>query len=116
MFAVCQVEGHKDIPGWASSRVFCSVTRTPDELSIVCPQDLVPKEVKAVRGWRSLRVEGELDFTLVGILSSLTSTLSENGISTFAISTYNTDYLLLKESDLDRGVAALREAGHTVTI
>jgi len=62
-----------------------------------------------------LRVEGKLDFNLVGILSSLTSSLAEVGISVFAISTYDTDYLFVKEGDLDRGVAALQKAGHDVS-
>jgi hypothetical protein len=87
------------------------VTRTPDELSIVCPQEHVPEGVEAVRGWKSLKVEGKLDFTTVGLLSSLTSSLARAGISIFAISTYDTDYLFVKENDLDRGVAALQKSG-----
>ena len=90
------------------------MTRTPDELSIVCPQELVPEGVEAARGWKSLKVEGKLDLTLVGILSSLTSSLARVGISIFAISTYETDYLFIKERDLDRGIAALRNAGHDI--
>jgi hypothetical protein len=75
----------------------------------------VPGEVEAVRGWKSLKVKGKLDFNLVGILSSLTSSLAQVGISVFVISTYDTDYLFIKERDLDRGVAALRKAGHDVS-
>jgi hypothetical protein len=115
LFAVCRLRADEDIPGWALSGSFCSLTRTPDELSIVCPQELVPEEVEAVRGWKSLKVEGKLDFNLVGILSSLTSSLAEEGISIFTISTYDTDYLFVKEKDLDRGVAALGKAGHHVS-
>jgi hypothetical protein len=80
----------------------------------VCPQELVPEGVEAVRGWKSLKVEGKLDFDSVGILSSLTSSLAHVGISIFAVSTYDTDYLFVKEKDLDRGVVALRKAGHDV--
>jgi hypothetical protein len=114
LFAVCRLQADENIPRWALSGSFCSLTRTLDELSIVCPQELVPEEVEAVRGWKSLKVEGKLDFNLVGILSSLTSSLAEVGISIFTISTYDTDYLFVKERDLDRGVAALRKAGHYV--
>jgi hypothetical protein len=74
----------------------------------------VPEGVEAVRGWKSLKVEGKLDFNLVGVLSSLASSLARVGVSTFVISTYETDYLLVKESDLDRAVAALRKAGHDI--
>ena len=114
LFAVCRLRADENVPGWALSGGFCSLTRTPDELSIVCPQELVPEGVEAVRGWKSLKVERKLDLTLVGILSSLTSSLAHVGISIFAISTYETDYLFIKERDLDRGMAALRNAGHDI--
>jgi hypothetical protein len=115
LFAVCRLRADENIPGWALSGSFCSLTRTLDELSVVCSQEVVPEGVKAVRGWKSLKVEGKLDFNLVGILSSLTSSLAEVGISIFTISTYDTDYLFVKERDLDRGVAALRKAGHHIS-
>jgi hypothetical protein len=115
LFAICRLRADESIPGWALSGSFCSLTRTTDELSIVCPQELVPEEVEAVKGWKSLKVEGKLDFNLIGIMSSLSSSLAEVGISIFTISTYDTDYLFVKERDLDRGVAALRKAGHDVS-
>jgi hypothetical protein len=114
LFAVCKLRADENIPSWALPDSFCSITRTPDELSIVCSQERVPAGVQAVRGWRSLKVEGKLDFTLVGILSSLTSSLAHVGIVVFVISTYDTDYVFVKEGDLDRAVAALRNAGHDV--
>jgi uncharacterized protein len=114
LFAVCKLRADESIPSWALCNSFCSLTRTPDELSIVCPQELVPEGVEAVRQWKCLRVEGKLDFGSVGILSSLTSSLAGVGISMFAISTYDTDYLFVRESDLARGVAALLKAGHNV--
>jgi len=113
-FAVCKLRADENIPSWALPDSFCSITRTPDELSILCSQEHVPAGVQAVRGWRSLKVEGKLDFTLVGILSSLTSSLAHVGIVVFVISTYDTDYIFVKDSDLDRAVAALRNAGHDV--
>ena len=113
-FAVCKLRAGENVPSWALSGSFCSLTRTPDEHYIVCSQELVPEGVQAVRGWRSLKVEGKLDFTLVGILSSLTSSLAHVGIVVFVISTYETDYVFVKEGDLDRAVEALRNAGHHV--
>lgn len=114
LFALCKLQADESIPSWALCNSFCSLTRTPEELSIVCPQELVPEGVEAVRQWKSLKVEGKLDFDSVGILSSLTSSLADVGISIFAISTYNTDYLFIRESDLAQGVAALLKAGHNV--
>jgi len=113
-FAVCKLRADENIPSWALSGSFCSLTRAPDELSIVCPQEPVPEGVQAVRGWRSLKVEGKLDFTLVGILSSLTSSLAHVGIVVFVISTYDTDYIFVKDSDLERAAVSLRNNGHVV--
>jgi uncharacterized protein len=113
-FAVCKLRAGEKVPSWSLIGSFSSLTRTPDEVSIVCSQELVPEGIQAVRGWRSLKVEGKLDFTLVGILSSLTSSLAHVGIVVFVISTYDTDYVFVKESELDRAVAALRNAGHDV--
>jgi hypothetical protein len=114
-FAVSRLGADEDIPKWALSGNFSSVTRTPGELSVVCPQELVPEAIEAVKDWKSLRVEGKLSFTLVGILASLTSCLAQVGISIFAISTYDTDYLFVRERDLSRAVAALRRSGHNVS-
>jgi hypothetical protein len=114
LFAVCKLGAEESVPSWALSGRFCSMTRTPDELSIVCPDDLIPKGVEASRGWRLFRVDGKLDFDLVGVVSSLTSALAEVGISVFVISTYDTDYIFMKEESVDRGIAALRRRGHEI--
>jgi hypothetical protein len=91
-----------------------SVTRTPDELSVVCDASAVPDDVRCERGWRCLRVAGAMPFTLVGVLASLTAPIAAAGVGVFALSTFDTDYLLVKESDFARAVEALRTAGHTV--
>jgi hypothetical protein len=114
LYAVCRLDAAEKIPAWALAGGFCSVTRTGDELSIVCSQEVVPEGVAAVKGLKSLKVEGKLPFTLVGVLSSLTSTLAQAGISIFAVSTYETDYLFIKSSDMEKAVAALRNAGHDI--
>jgi len=113
-YAVCRLGAAEEIPAWALADGFFSVTRTRSELSIVCPQEKVPEGVEAVKGWKSFRVEAKLSFDLVGVLSSLTSTLAQASISTFAVSTYETDYLFVKSTDLEKAVAALRNAGHDI--
>lgn len=112
-FAICRLAGDAPIPPWATG-TFVSVTRTTDELSIVCPQGRVPDDVKAERGWRCLRVAGTLGFTEVGVLSALAGPLAGAGIPIFVVSTFDTDYLMIKNEDLSKAATALREAGHDV--
>jgi hypothetical protein len=112
--AVCRLAPDADVPPWAWTGEPASVTRTRDELSIVCRADAVPRDVRAERGWRCLKVQGPLDFALTGILAALTAPLAAAEIALFAVSTYDTDYLLVKAETLDRAVEALRGAGHRV--
>jgi len=114
LVAVCRLSPSIPIPAWASTGQFFSITRTADELSIVCFQDTVPDGVDCERGWRCLRVAGAMPFSVVGVLASLTSPLAEATISIFAISTFDTDYLLVKAEKLDDAVATLRRVGHSV--
>jgi hypothetical protein len=112
-YAVCRLAADAPLPDWAAGDLV-SLTRTGDELSIVCCADCVPDGVRCETGWRVLRVAGVLDFALVGILASLLVPLAEAGISVFALSTFDTDYVLVRETDLARAVQTLREAGHDV--
>jgi hypothetical protein len=91
-----------------------SVTSTPDELSVVCPAEFVPAEASVRRGWRLLTVRGPLEFTLTGIMASLAGALAAAGVSLFAVSTFDTDHILVRAADLDLAIAALTEAGHEV--
>jgi hypothetical protein len=91
-----------------------SITRTAEELSIVSKESVVPSSVRAEGSWRCLRVAGELDFAMTGVLSSLTGPLSVAGIPVFVISTFDTDYLFVRVADFERAASALREAGHSV--
>jgi uncharacterized protein len=106
-FGVCRLECNEEVPGWFLGSEFFSVTKTSEELSIVCSQHIIPHNVKCEKDWCILKVLGPLDFSLVGILASISNILAKNGISIFALSTYDTDYILVKEKDLDNSVAAL---------
>jgi hypothetical protein len=114
--AVCRLDPGTSIPNWAIARSFFSITRTTEELSIVCAQDAVPHGILCERGWRCLRVAGTIPFSVVGILASLTAPLAEAGISVFAISTFNTDHLLVKEKDLAVTVDVLRRQGSVISL
>ncbi len=113
-YAVCRLDRSEATPRWAEGGPFVSVTRTDAEQSIVCPQEAVPSGVVAEKGWRCLRVKGPLGFGMTGILASLAGPLASSGVSIFVLSTYDTDYLLLQERDLERGLHALERAGHAV--
>jgi hypothetical protein len=112
-FAVCKLTPNTPPPAWAfQSSTFYSVTRTDEELSIVCPQDNVPPDVEVSRDWTVLKVQGPLDFSLTGILSSLAQPLAEAEVSIFAVSTFDTDYILVKESQAKHALQVLTQAGH----
>jgi hypothetical protein len=113
-YAVCSMEKNAPVPDWGTRGLFSSVTRTEDELSVVCPEAQVPGGVKKESGWKVLMVEGPLDFSLTGVLASLTAPLAREGISVFALSTYGTDYLLVKEEKLEKAIQALRGEGYEV--
>lgn len=114
VFMVCRLDKDAEIPDWAWADEFVSITKTPEELSIVCRQFDVPKNAKCEKGWRCLKVNGPLDFSCVGVLASLSMPLAKAGVSIFAVSTYDTDYLLVKEKDLERTILVLNQEGHIV--
>ena len=114
--AVCRLDASAPVPAWVTDTAdpLISVTRTPDELSIVVPEAAVPGSVRAETGWRALSVEGPLDLSMTGVLASLAGPLADAGFPVFVVSTYDTDWLLVKEEDLDRTVEVLRAADHHV--
>lgn len=114
--AISRLQSHAPLPGWAVDGPFFSITRTADELSIVCLEEQAPGDVTVERGWRCLKVEGPLDFALTGILADLAGALASADISIFAVSTFDTDYLLVKEETLDGAVETLTVAGHRCEI
>jgi len=113
-FGVCRLNAYEAIPYWALSGSFYAITKTDDELSIVCPQNQIPNSITCEKSWRALKIEGPLDFSLVGILSSIGTILAQHKISLFAISTFDTDYILVKEKDLLRAVDALQSENYLV--
>lgn len=112
--AVCRLDAGAEAPAWATASGFCSVTRANDELSVVCPAEYVPEDVKCERGWRAIGLEGPLDFSLVGVLAGMLAPLAGAGVPVFALSTFDTDYVLVEEGRLDLAVAALRGRGYEV--
>ena len=113
-FAIVHLAAGAPFPRWAVQGNFFSVTRTNDEVSVVCAADQVPKDVKAEAGWRVLKVQGPFALSEIGVLAALAAPLAEAKVSLFAISTFDTDYLLVSEKQLLAAIAALRGAGHRI--
>lgn len=113
-FAVCRLDNTETIPSWSKNGEFFSITKTSEELSIVCAEENIPNDIKCEKHWRVIKIEGPLDFSLIGILASISTTLAQKGISIFAISTYDTDYILVKSKDIDNTISALLSEGHEI--
>lgn len=113
-YGVCRFESGESIPPWSYGEGFVSVTQTEDELSIVCRMDRIPNGIVCEENWRILKVLGPLDFSLVGILSNISKVLADEDISIFAISTYDTDYILIKDSNLEDSIQALEIGGYEI--
>lgn len=113
-YAVCRLNRDAPVPDWATAGLFCSVTRTAEELSVVCPDTLAPERVTKDSGWKVLMIEGPLDLSLTGVLASLAAPLARAEISIFAISTYDTDYLMVKNQQAAEAIQVLRAEGYCV--
>jgi hypothetical protein len=111
-FAICRLSAADPIPPWVTQGTFTSVTRTEEELSIVCLADNVPLQHKPEITWTCLKLEGPFAFSQVGILKSFIDPLVEGSISIFAIATFDTDYILLQANILDQALLSLKNAGH----
>jgi hypothetical protein len=112
-FAVCQLSPGSPFPEWATGEIV-SVTRTHQELSIVCEEKCVPEAVKRQGDFRCFRVAGPLDFAMTGVIAALAGPLVDAGISLFPLGTYDTDYLLVRQDDLKEAIVVLQGAGHRV--
>jgi uncharacterized protein len=112
IYAIVRLSCAASIPDWARRGEFASITRTPDELSIVCLFENLPPAVESTRRWVCLKLEGPFPFSQTGVLLSFIAPLSTNGIPIFAISTFDTDYVLVEEQFADMTLVSLQSAGH----
>src|SRR4029078_11017114 len=115
-YAICRLEPKAVVPEWCTrtSGKFVSISRTSDELSIVCLEADLPSGVTSEAGWRILKGEVPLDFALPGIMASLAEPLADAGVPIFPIATYDTDYILIKEMHFETAIRALTGYGHAV--
>ncbi len=112
--AVCRLDAKAPIPEWASGESFLSISRTRDELSVICEDHFVPAGVQASRGWRGLKIVGPLDLDLVGSLVSVAVPLAHSNISIVPVGTFETDYVLVRDRQLGDAIKALRFAGFDI--
>ena len=121
-FVICRLPAGAPVPDWAARSTFSSITRTAEELSITCEESAAPPalsegslpELKVSRAWRALKFEGPFEFSEIGVLASVVGPLADAGVSVFAVSTYDTDYLLVQEEALARAKELLGAHGHTL--
>jgi hypothetical protein len=114
LYAIVKFAPDAAIPEWATRSDFFSVTRTPEELSVVAAETNVPKELNASRGWRMIKVHGPFAFDETGVVAALANPLARVGVGIFVISTFDTDYLLLQQEEIPVAVEALEHAGHRI--
>jgi hypothetical protein len=112
-YALCRLDPFAGVPAWAARGEFWSVTRSGDDVSVVCPEDAPPDGVQCEPGWCTLQLEA-LSFAQTGILDSVVEPLAHSGISLLVVSAYDTNYILVKEGDCSRAITVLSEAGHTI--
>lgn len=115
-YSVCRFDKNDEIPKWIFNEEFFSITKTEDELSIVCLQDNIKENIKCEKGWKVLKIEGPLDFSLIGILSRISTLMANNDISIFAISTYDTDYILIKEESINKAIKVLEDSNYNIIL
>ena len=111
-FSICKVE---DLSQIEYTDEFCFIGKTDEELSVVCSTALIPKNaIERDNGWKAFRIQGVLDFSLIGILSAISTLLADNKVGIFVVSTYNTDYILMKEENFERAIKILEENGYVI--
>ncbi|TJX15449.1 ACT domain-containing protein [Tissierella creatinini] len=111
-FSICKLKNLSQID---YSDEFCFISKTDEELSLVCNTKLVPKNaIECDNGWKAFRIQGVLDFSLIGILSKISTLLAESEIGIFAVSTYNTDYIFTKEENFDKAIKILEDSGYVI--
>ena len=114
LYAISKLVKCDKFPAWINFDSFFSITNTDEEFSIVCEEKFVPKNIISDFGWNVLKIVGPLDFSLVGILSNISSILAKEGISIFAISTYDTDYILVKSDKIEQTIEVLKRSNYEI--
>jgi hypothetical protein len=115
-FAICQLRPDAVFPSWVKGSEVWSLTRTPDEMTVVCAEEVIPPGVDCNTGWRCFRLDGTFDLMLSGVLALITDPLATAGVSVFVLSSYGTDYVLVRSAQLSIATAALTTAGHTMLL
>ena len=113
-YGICRLAPDEPLPAWGVQGEFFSLTRTAEELSLVCNEAQIPETVLCARGWRLFKIDAVMDFSLVGIVAGISAALAGANVGIFVLSTYNTDYILVRQPDFAVAAAALQTAGYTV--
>ena len=114
VYAICSFPTDATFPDWPDHASIFSITKTPKEITIVCEEHQVPGACKTSENWKCIKVEGSFDLDAVGVLASIAEPLAQNKISLYAISTYDTDYILIHAKNIDKAVSCLKTFGHTI--
>ena len=114
IYGICVFENDTPIPEWAAAASFCSIIRTQKELTIVCPQNTIDSDCEYDADWRCFRVDGSFDFNQIGVISSLAAPLAQAGISIFVVSSFDTDYILVKGENVEQTIAVFSDNGHFI--
>ena len=113
-YGICTLPNTAPIPDWALTQSLASITRTEKELTIVCRQEILPSQYQSYLNWRCFKIDGSFDLNQIGVISSISSPLADAGISIYVISTYDTDYFLIQEQNLEKTISVLSNSGHSI--
>ena len=114
-YGICTLPNTAPIPDWALTQSLASITRTEKELTIVCRLEILPSQYQSGPNWRCFKIDGSFDLNQIGVISSISSPLADAGISIYVISTYDTDYFLIQEQNLEQTISTLSDIGHNIT-
>ena len=114
-YGICTLPNTAPIPDWATAQSLASITRTAKELTIVCRLEILPPQYQSGLKWRCFKIDGSFDLNQIGVISSISSPLADAGISIYVISTYDTDYFLIQEQNLEKTISVLSNSGHYIT-
>ena len=113
-YGICTLPNTAPIPDWALTQSLASITRTEKELTIVCRLEILPSQYQSDLKWRCFKIDGSFDLNQIGVISSISSPLADIGISIYVISTYDTDYFLIQEQNLEKTISVLSSSGHYI--